>query len=51
VHPVLIKLYEENELNKFCRKTNTTKSPKYLEPGEYLLLKILERHALNSNGN
>ena len=51
VHPVLLKLYEENELDKFCRKTNTLKSPKYLEPGEHLLLKILERHAQNFNGN
>jgi len=51
VHPVLLKLYEENELDKFCRKINTANSPKYLEPGEHLLLKILERHALNFNGN
>jgi len=51
VHPVLIKLYEEKALDKFYSKINSSKCPKYLEPEEHLLLKILEKHAVNINGN
>ena len=47
VHPVLLKLYEEKELDIFCRTINISKCPKYLESEEHLLLKILERTAQN----
>lgn len=50
VHPALINLYEEKELDKFCRTLNISKCPKYLESEEHLLLKILEKHTQNSNG-